>query len=79
MAKFSRAQYELLTEAFGAAVAKVHESGSPLLDATAIKVAHIVADHLKHDNANFNQRQFIEGIEATAQLERMSRDGINLQ
>ncbi|MGV9002380.1 MAG: hypothetical protein ACOH18_05510 [Candidatus Saccharimonadaceae bacterium] len=77
MAKFSKAQYELLTEAFGEALADVAERDSPLLDTTAMGVARKVASSLKYDNPNFNIKQFISGIESVVALDKLSKKGIH--
>ena len=68
MAKFSKAQYELLTEAFGLALADVRESESPLMENVALRVAGKIADELKFDNDNFDIKQFMDGIEATHKI-----------
>lgn len=78
MARFSKAHYELLTEAFGDALAEVKEADSPLLADVALRVARKVGNTLKYDNQNFNQKQFIEGIEAHAELVILTKKGINL-
>lgn len=77
MAKFSKAQYELLTESFGEALAEVQQRDSPLLDSIALGVAHKVSNALKYDNPNFNQKQFIEGIKATAELATLANKGVH--
>lgn len=78
MAKMSKAQYSLLTEAFGEALADIQDTQSPLLENTALRVAGKVARNLKYDNPNFNERQFIDGIKSTAELAQLSKKGINL-
>lgn len=78
MAKFSKAQYELLTEAFGEALADVAERDSKLLNDVALGVAQKVAGYLKYDNPNFNQKQFITGIKSAVQLDKLAKKGINL-
>lgn len=77
MAKFSKGHYELLTEAFGDALAEVKESGSPLLEDVAVRVARKVGNSLKYDNNNFDQKQFIEGIKAHAELVILTKKGIH--
>lgn len=76
MAKFSKAQYELLTEAFGEALADVAEHDSPLLNNVAMGVARKVAGALKYDNPNFNIKQFITGIESVVELDKLAKKGI---
>ena len=77
MAKFSKAQYELLTEAFGDALAEVKEMQSPLLEDVAIRVTRKVGNSLKYDNENFDQKQFINGVQAHAELVILTKKGIH--
>ena len=78
MARASKAQYELLTEAFGEAYADIQERDSPLLDSIVIEVARKVGGHLKYDNPSFDIPRFIEGIESVSELQKLSKKGINL-
>lgn len=77
MAKFSKGHYELLTEAFGDAVAELKETGSPLLVDAGMRMARKVGNALKYDNNNFDQKQFIEGVEAHADLVILTKKGIH--
>lgn len=77
MAKFSKAQYEVLTEAFGEALADVEQRGSPMLDSVALGVARKVGSALKYDNPNFDSKQFIDGIKSVAALSNLAKKGIH--
>ena len=73
MAKFSKAQYELLTEAFGEALADVAERDSKILNDVAIGVASKVANALKYDNPNFDIKQFLDGVKSIVDLDKLSK------
>lgn len=78
MAKFSKAQYLVLTEAIGHALSDIQLRESPLLENAVIGTAQKIADYLIYDNKMFNRKQFIDGIKATAELSKLSKQGINL-
>jgi len=78
MAKFSKAQYEIITEAIGEALADIRERDSKLMDNAVIQVARRIADAFQYDNSNFDRKQFMVGVESVAELSRLAKQGIDL-
>lgn len=78
MAKMSKSQYELLTEACGDGLADVMARDSKHLEDAAWTIIDRIAGTLKLDNENFNIKQFKDGVEAHAKLTVLTRKGINL-
>jgi hypothetical protein len=76
MAKFGKAHYLILTESFGESLADAQPSGA-LAESTVLNTARKLAKHLEHDNSGFNAKQFIEGIQATAELSTLAKKGIH--
>lgn len=77
MAKMSKAQYELLTEALGYGVAEVRRRDSPIMENAADILINKLAGELKYDNENFNIKQFKDGIKSVADLARLTDKGIH--
>lgn len=68
MAKFSKAQYEILGEALGQALYEQQKKRTPLLSEIALQVAGKVADYLVLDNQNFEPKRFLSDVKAIANL-----------
>jgi hypothetical protein len=74
MAKMSRGQYLLITEAMGEGLADVEKLDSPMLRQAAVAMIQRMADHLEYDNPNFDRKQFISGVTAHADLQKVMAD-----
>ena len=74
----SRGQYELLTEALGLGLSDVRRRHSPMLEDAAWTVIHRLSETLKDDNQNFNEKQFIEGVDSVARLDVVVKKGITI-
>lgn len=78
MAKYSKAQYELLTDAMAHGLADVKRRDSLIMTNAAMTVINKVADYLVKDNQNFNRKQFMEGIANRSAQSLLEKEGINL-
>lgn len=73
MAKMGKAQYDLLTEAFGDALGKVKDKQSRILEDTAIGVIRRVADYLASDSKGFDRKLFLEQVQAIGELAQLNQ------
>lgn len=78
MAKYSKAQYTLLTEAMAHGLADVKTRDSLLMVNAAKIVINKVADYLVTDNQNFNRKQFMSEIDYQSDIAQLARKGVNL-
>lgn len=77
MARFSRAQYELLTEALGHGLSELRKRDSPMLEDAGMTIIRKLSSELKYDNANFDEQLFVENIRAVADLDDLVDKGIH--
>lgn len=78
MAKMSRKQYELLTEALGHGLNQVKREMPEGGEGAAWMIITELARHLELDNRNFNKSEFIQGIDSVARLDALSDDGLTI-
>ena len=80
MARMSRKQYELLTEALGHGLYQVRRDMPDQGEAAAWAIITELALSLEADNRNFNKQEFVEGIDSVAKLDALSEkpDGLTL-
>ena len=68
MAKMSRGQYEILIEALGESLSQAQRSGQ----AGGVYITiRTLQGHLAADNRNFRAKEFMERIEAHAELGKL--------
>ena len=78
MARMSRKQYELLTEALGHGLHQVRRDMPDQGEAAAWLIITGLAKSLEQDNRNFNKQEFVQGIDAVAKLDDLTAKGINI-
>lgn len=66
----SKGQYELLIEAMGEALGQARRQ-SALAEHTVLATVRTLSAHLALDNRNFRATEFVERIEAQADLDKL--------
>lgn len=78
MAKYSRSDYNFLTEALAHGLADVYERDLSIQADGAKTIIRKLGDYLADDNRNFDRKLFMQNIEDQAELARLAKKGINL-